>query len=31
MDHLQVEGLSFVNIVEVFHGDDQAQLHNGQT
>lgn len=31
MDHLEVERFSFVDVVEVFHGDDQAQLQDGQT
>jgi len=31
VNHLQVEGLSFVDVVEVFHGDDEAQLQDGQT
>ena len=31
VDHLQIERLSFVDVVEVFHGDDQTQLQNRQT
>lgn len=31
MNHLEIEWLSLIDIVEVFHGDDQAQLQNGQT
>lgn len=31
MNHLQVERLSFVNVVQVFHGDDEAELQDGQT
>lgn len=30
MNHLQVERLSFVNVVQVFHGDDEAELQDGQ-
>lgn len=30
VDHLQIEGLSFVDVVQVFHGDDEAQFQNGQ-
>lgn len=31
VDHLQVEGFSIVDDAQVFHGDDQAQLQDGQT
>lgn len=31
VNHLQVERLSLVHVVEVFHGDDQTQLQDGQT
>lgn len=30
VNHLEVERLSFVDVVEVLHGDDQAQLQDGQ-
>lgn len=30
VNHLQVERLSFVNVVQVFHGDDEAELQDGQ-
>lgn len=31
MDHLKVKWLSFIHIIEVLNGDDQAQLQDGQT
>lgn len=31
VNHLQVERLSFVHVVQVFDGDDEAELQDGQT
>lgn len=31
MNHLEIERLSFVDVIEVFDGDNQAQLQDGQT
>lgn len=31
VDHLQVERLAFVDVIQVFHGNDEAQLQDGQS
>lgn len=31
VNHLEVKGLSFVDIVQMLHGDNQTQLQDGQT
>lgn len=31
VNHLQVEWLPFVDVVQVLHGDDEAELQDGQT
>lgn len=31
VDHLQVEGLPLVEVIQVLHGNDQAELQDGQS